>query len=133
MSPVEYLRPILVLAMLGYASFKDLKTREVNDVVWLVFGASGLALNLYEASTGSIVFLNLMLPMAFMILFAVASGFLGFFGGADLLAFVTLPASTSATRRCSLIHRFPASAVPPHACIKRGTYRRICLPPCIRI
>ena len=30
MSPVEYLRPILVLAMLGYASFKDLKTRELT-------------------------------------------------------------------------------------------------------
>jgi len=90
MLPFEYLRPLIVLTMLGYASYKDIKTREVNDVVWLVFGTSGLLLDLYEIVTGSMSLLDLAFPMGFMIVFALATGLLGFFGGADLLAFLAL-------------------------------------------
>lgn len=87
---LEYLRPLLVMAMLGYASYKDLRTREINDVVWVIFGASGLVIDVYDVATGSMGLLDLILPVAFMVVFALVSGYLGFFGGADLLAFVVL-------------------------------------------
>ena len=32
---IDYLRTALSIAMLGYASYKDLKTREIHDYVWL--------------------------------------------------------------------------------------------------
>jgi hypothetical protein len=87
---LEYIRPLLVLTMLGYASYKDLKTREINDILWVTFGALGLALNAYEVVTNSMPLLDLALPLIFMVLFALLSGYLGFFGGADLFAFMIL-------------------------------------------
>jgi preflagellin peptidase FlaK len=87
---LEYLRPFLVLTMLGYASYKDLKTREINDILWVVFGALGLVLDVYEVVTNSLPLLNLAPPLIFILLFALLTGYLGFFGGADLLAFITL-------------------------------------------
>lgn len=87
---LEYLRPLLVLTMLGYASYKDLRTREINDILWVAFGALGLALDVYEVATNSMPLLDLALPLIFMVLFALLSGYLGFFGGADLFAFMIL-------------------------------------------
>ena len=40
--------------MLGYTSWIDLKTREIYDMVWLVFGGLGLIIALYEVYTGSL-------------------------------------------------------------------------------
>ena len=87
---LEYLRPLLVIAMLVYASYKDLKTREINDILWVVFGTLGLALDVYEVVANSLTILNLALTLIFMVLFALLSGYLGFFGEADLFAFIVL-------------------------------------------
>ena len=90
MSYLENLRPLLVLTMLGYASYRDLRTREVNDAVWLIFGALGLILDSYETLTGIMDPFSLVLPVVFVIIFSIVSGYLGLFGGADLLALVVL-------------------------------------------
>lgn len=87
---LDYARQLLALSMLGYASFKDIRTREVNDLVWLIFGASGLILDAYEIYTGSLGVVDLGLSLLFVVLFSLFSGYLGFFGGADLFAFIVL-------------------------------------------
>ena len=52
MAPVlltlDYMRTVLSIAMLGYASYKDLKTREIHDYVWLFPAAGGAVLGIYE-------------------------------------------------------------------------------------
>jgi preflagellin peptidase FlaK len=90
MSFLDYVRPLLALSMLGYASYRDIRTREVNDLVWIVFGASALIIDAYEIYMGSLAILDLALSLLFVALFAILSGYLGFFGGADLFAFIVL-------------------------------------------
>ncbi len=92
-SPVPLLsglRIVLTVAMLGYASYRDVKTREVSDVVWVVFGGAGLLIDGYELAAGTIGWESMGVAVGFSLVFALFSGYLGFFGGADLLAFVAI-------------------------------------------
>ncbi|MDE1863025.1 MAG: prepilin peptidase [Thaumarchaeota archaeon] len=47
MSEAELLRPLVALAMLSVASYYDIKTREVSDLVWILFGGTGAMLYLF--------------------------------------------------------------------------------------
>ena len=96
---LDYLRTLLALLMLGYGSYKDIKTREIHDKVWLIFGGSGLVLDLYELFIGSLTLRQLVISVGFMGLLMLLFGYFRLFGGADLLAFVAL----------SLIHPEPPS------------------------
>jgi preflagellin peptidase FlaK len=87
---LDPVRTVLGIVMLGYASYRDLRTREVHDLLWVVFGALGVALNLYEIATGTLSPIRLVVPVLFAVGFSSLSGYLGLFGGADLLAFVAL-------------------------------------------
>jgi preflagellin peptidase FlaK len=87
---LDIVRQLLVLSMLGYASFKDIRTREVNDLIWIIFGALGLILDVYEIYSGSLGIIDLGLSLLFVVLFSFFSGYLGFFGEADLFAFIVL-------------------------------------------
>jgi len=42
----------LAAVMLVYTSYLDLKKREVEDKVWLIFGGMGIALQAYEIASG---------------------------------------------------------------------------------
>jgi len=44
--PLDVFRILLSVAILGYASWVDLKTREIYDLLWIVSGAAGLLLGL---------------------------------------------------------------------------------------
>ena len=90
MIQLEVVRVLLSVAMLGYASWSDLRTREVSDLTWLVFGGLGLVLDLYEVATGELNLLNLAVPILFSTALSFALGYLGLFGGADFKAFVAL-------------------------------------------
>ena len=90
MIPMEALRVSLSVAMLGYASWSDLRTREVSDLTWVVFGALGLILDIYEAAIGRLSLPNLAVPILFSATLSFALGYLGLFGGADFKAFVAL-------------------------------------------
>lgn len=48
MLEIESIRIILLLSMLGIASFFDIKTRRVPDVIWLVFGGLGTILYVFD-------------------------------------------------------------------------------------
>ena len=84
------IRVALSIVMLGYVSYKDVKTREVKDLVWIVFGAVALCLDAVEVYTGALGLYPLLAAVGFSVLFAALTGYVGFFGGADLLAFVVM-------------------------------------------
>ncbi len=88
---MEPFNTLILAATLLYASYLDLKKREVDDKVWLVPSALGIALN-------SIIFLNG--GVEWLIRFALAVGvswavafslyFGGLYGGADAKALLTI-------------------------------------------
>ena len=90
MNPVDAVRVLLSLAMLGYTSWVDLKTREVYDIVWAIFGVLGLILNLYEVYVGSLTLLLFAVSVGFSAALALLIGYLGLYGWADALAFIAL-------------------------------------------
>lgn len=90
MIQLEAGRIMLSIAMLGYASWSDVRTREVSDLTWVVFGALGLLIDIYEVATGEMKLLTLAVPVLFSTTLSFAFGYLGLFGGADFKAFVVL-------------------------------------------
>jgi len=88
--PTDALRILLSVAMLGYTSWSDLRTREVSDLNWIVFGGLGLVLDIYETSTGVLNPMALAVPILFSTALSFFIGYLGLFGGADFKAFVAL-------------------------------------------
>ena len=76
--------------MLGYTSWIDLKTREIYDMVWLVFGGLGLIIALYEVYAGSLTLVWFGVVVLISSAISIGLGYLGLFGGADVLAFIAL-------------------------------------------
>lgn len=90
MIPLDFFRILLSVAMLGYASWVDLKTREIYDLLWIVSGAAGLLLGLYEVYLGEMTLIGLTFPVLFSAALSALLGRVGLFGGADVWAFITL-------------------------------------------
>lgn len=90
MNLMDAVRVLLSLVMLGYTSWIDLRTREVLDLIWAVFGALALLLDLYEVYIGNLTVTGLAFPVLFSTVLAIALGYMGLFGGADAEAFVVL-------------------------------------------
>ena len=76
--------------MLLFTSYLDLKKREVEDKIWLIFGGLGVALQVYEIhiQETSIVQLGISLILATII--GMGLFILGFYGGADGKALIVL-------------------------------------------
>jgi hypothetical protein len=87
---LDLLRTGVAIAMLGYGSLKDLRTREVHDLLWVAGGGAGLVLDAYEMFQGTLTARQLVFSAGFMAAACLALGYLRLFGGADLLAFVAL-------------------------------------------
>jgi len=87
---LDWIRTLFGLIMLSFGSYKDIKTREIHDIVWLVFGGSGLLLDIYELFLGSLSLTQLLASIGFMSLLMLLFGYFKLFGEADLLAFVAL-------------------------------------------
>jgi hypothetical protein len=75
--------------MLGYGSYEDIKTREVYDALWVVFGCLGLLINIYEIYYGRIKIIEIIMPLLFMGVIGLLMNYFNLFGEADILAFVT--------------------------------------------
>ncbi|MCW4037051.1 MAG: prepilin peptidase, partial [Candidatus Bathyarchaeota archaeon] len=88
--PLELARLLLSLTMLGYTSWLDLRTREIYDLVWVVFGAIGFILAIYDVYTGSLTMLGFVIPVVFSAVLSIILGYFGLFGGADVEAFIAL-------------------------------------------
>jgi|GEM_PF-1310744 len=87
---LDVLRTVVAVAMLGYGSARDLRTREVHDLVWVAGGGAGLVIDAVGLFLGYLTLRQLVYSVGFMAGVAVVFGYLGLFGGADLLAFVAL-------------------------------------------
>ncbi|GBC75657.1 hypothetical protein HRbin06_00977 [archaeon HR06] len=71
--------------MLLYTSFLDVKKREVEDKVWIIFSLIGIILNYSQYEIISYLFsLGITAAISFSLYF------LGFYGGADAKALITL-------------------------------------------
>jgi hypothetical protein len=86
----DLLRVALSVVMFGYVAYKDVKTREVNDLVWIIFGVAGLGINAFEVYMGALDLGLLLVAVGFSVLFALAGGYTGLFGEADLLALIVI-------------------------------------------
>ena len=85
-----FLRVMLALGMFASASYFDLKKREVSDLLWMVFaGAAGI---LYVFDFPSTLSEGITIVISMGITAAAAYGIYraGLFGGADMLALITL-------------------------------------------
>ncbi len=87
---ILHIRILFALAMLGTATIIDIKSREISDLIWIVFGViSGILLflepNIVEAAFG-VGFALIVAPLV-LILWRF-----GLFGGADALGLIVLSA-----------------------------------------
>jgi preflagellin peptidase FlaK len=101
---VIIVRLAVCAVMLAVSSYFDIKTREVEDWFWVVFGAVGVALTGYEFFTSSP---NLLL---YLFSFILTSGLayllyvLGFYGGADAKALSAISLLVPFFNLNSIIH-----------------------------
>ena len=72
------------------ASISDIRTREVSDSLWLLFGPVGLALTVYRVWIEPQTLFPTLISIAISILLAFALVFFGLSGGADAKALICL-------------------------------------------
>lgn len=87
---LDIIRTGVAIAMLGYGSFRDLRTREIHDCLWVTGGLAGLVLDAYELLLGTLSLRQLVFSVGFMIAAGLILGYLRLFGCADLLALIVL-------------------------------------------
>ncbi|MFN3621302.1 MAG: prepilin peptidase, partial [Nitrososphaerales archaeon] len=102
------IRLVLCGVMLFVSAYFDLKSREVDDRVWWVFGALGLALTASEALVGFNPNQLLMYLVSAAVSGAVAFTlyYLGFYGGADAKALSVCALITPIFDRNLTLHPF---------------------------
>jgi archaeal preflagellin peptidase FlaK len=81
---------VLAGVMLLFTSYLDLKKREVEDKVWLIFGALGIVLQIYEVANGETNLVQLLIGVGLGALVGMGLYFFGFYGGADGKALIVL-------------------------------------------
>ena len=102
---ILHIRILFALAMLGIATIIDIRSREISDLIWIVFGViSGVLLffepNIVEAAFG--VGFSLIVAPLVLILWRF-----GLFGGADALGLIVLSAlAPMATLTDSMVSPF---------------------------
>ena len=87
-SQLYYVRIILALSMLLVASFLDIRKREINDILWIGFGAVAIIVIFFENDIWHTV-----ITLAFAMIIAPVALLLwrlGIFGGADALCLIVL-------------------------------------------
>lgn len=87
---IDYIRVLIAVAMLGYASYKDIKTREIHDIVWIIPAGIGLLIDGYEVYVGDLSIIGMLYNIGFMVILSGVLWYLSLFGEADLIAFVAL-------------------------------------------
>jgi len=88
---MEY-RVAASLILLTYASYRDLKTREIGDRPWVAFSLIGVTLSAYEFLSGGGGFDPLLTILSVAVTTPIALGiyYAGLYGGADAKALITL-------------------------------------------
>jgi len=86
----EYASISISIAIFAFAAWSDLKTREVSDKVWFVYGPLGLAFTIYRLWVEPSLLLLTGASIGLSILVAFGLVFFGLTGGADALALICL-------------------------------------------
>ena len=86
----EYMSVSITLIILTVASVCDIRTREVPDKVWLIYGPAGLALTIYRTYVDPSQLLFTAVSIGFSILLAFGLVFFGVSGGADAKGLICL-------------------------------------------
>ncbi len=87
---VNSIRIVLALLMLGVASYTDIKKREIDDRIWMIFGGLAVLLLFFTPNVfNSLTTIGISLIIAPVVLFVWR---IGFFGGADAFALIVLAA-----------------------------------------
>ena len=99
--------------ILVYASYSDVRTREVSNVVWVVIGVSGILFAIVELFIGSLslfqVFKSLIAGAIFAFLLHILN-----FGGADVKAVISLALLFPSYPYIYLSHLcLPVTGIPP--------------------
>lgn len=91
MSEIDYelIRVAAASSMFAIAVFFDLKTREIRDVLWIVFGAVAAVIFVLDLSSTLENGLNIVLSVALASAISYGIYRSGLFGGADMLALIT--------------------------------------------
>ncbi|MGB9003003.1 MAG: A24 family peptidase C-terminal domain-containing protein [Nitrosotalea sp.] len=87
---VDSIRVVLALSMLGYATYSDLKNREISDFLWAIFGGISVVLIFFSSDMVHLltnVGISLIIAPVVVVIWR-----LGFFGGADAFGLVVLAA-----------------------------------------
>lgn len=87
---IETMKIILTLIILILTSYMDLRTREVDDKVWIIYGFMGGTLTLIEFILGYISILQILISASTGIILGLALFYALGFGGADAKLIWTL-------------------------------------------
>lgn len=106
---MEYARLAASLLMLSYGSYRDLRTREVANKLWLIFGAVGVVMNVVDfvflgRATSDLIQVGVSVGLTWPI--AVAFFYVGLYGGADAKALMTLAVLVPTATRGTNLHPF---------------------------
>ncbi|MGI0094395.1 MAG: A24 family peptidase C-terminal domain-containing protein [Nitrosotalea sp.] len=102
---VTSVRIVVALLMLGIASYTDIKKREIDDRIWMIFGGLSVLLLFFTPNViNSLTAIGISLLIAPVVLFVWR---IGFFGGADAFALIVLAAlAPESTFSISQVHPF---------------------------
>lgn len=89
---LDQIRIVLAVVMLGIATASDLKSREINDIIWVVFGAIAAILIPFSADLNAEL-LKIGISMIVAPIALIIWRF-GLFGGADAFALIVLAGLT---------------------------------------
>lgn len=86
----EYFNITLAAIMLLFTSYLDIKRREVEDKVWIGFGAAGIAMQAFEIYIGYTNPIQLLVSVGIAAIIGLGIFFFGLYGGADGKALIVL-------------------------------------------
>jgi hypothetical protein len=87
---LDYIRTIITVITLGFASYTDIRTREVHDKVWIFPGIAALLIDVYELYMGYTAIQVALINIGFMIILSSILWYFNLFGEADIIAFILL-------------------------------------------
>lgn len=85
----SFIRIIVAFAMLGIATFLDIKNREIHDFYWIVFGGIAVLLLIMQYDDSEFVD-SLIISIVFLVPISLGLWYFGVFGGADAFALIVL-------------------------------------------
>jgi preflagellin peptidase FlaK len=89
---VTYIKLIVSLSLLSYASIEDLKHREISDLVWLFFNFLAFSINLASLFVFHYFYIDaisIVYALALLVIF-LSLYYVGAYGGADAKALVSI-------------------------------------------